>query len=51
MALRATIHKADLHVSDSDRHYYDSHSLTVAKHPSETEERMMVRILAFALQA
>ena len=38
MALRATIHKADLHVSDSDRHYYGSHSLTIAKHPSETDE-------------
>ena len=51
MALRATIHKADLHVADSDRHYYGSHSLTIAKHPSETDERMMVRVLAFALQA
>ena len=51
MALRATIHKADLHVADSDRHYYGSHSLTIAKHPSETDERMIVRILAFALQA
>ena len=51
MALRATIHKADLHVADSDRHYYGSHSLTIAKHPSETEERMMIRIIAFALQA
>ena len=51
MALRATIHKADLHVADSDRNYYGSHSLTIAKHPSETDERMMVRIIAFALQA
>ena len=51
MALRATIHKADLHVADSDRHYYGSHSLTIAKHPSETDERMMVRVIAFALQA
>lgn len=51
MALRATIYKADLHVADSDRHYYGSHSLTIAKHPSETDERMMVRIIAFALQA
>ena len=51
MALRATIHKADLHVSDSGRHYYGSHSLTIAKHPSETEERMMVRLIAFALQS
>ena len=51
MALRATIHKTDLHVADSDRHYYGSHSLTIAKHPSETDERMMIRIIAFALQA
>ena len=51
MALRATIHKADLHVADSDRHYYSSHALTIARHPSETDERMMVRIIAFALQA
>ena len=51
MALRATIHKADVHVADSDRHYYGSHSLTIAKHPSETDERMMVRVIAFALQA
>ena len=51
MALRSTIHKADLHVADSDRHYYSSHSLTIARHPSETDERMMVRIIAFALQA
>ncbi|SAI39329.1 Uncharacterized protein conserved in bacteria [Bordetella ansorpii] len=49
MALRATIYKADLHVADSDRHYYGSHSLTIARHPSETDERMMVRLLAFAL--
>ena len=51
MALRATIHKADLHVADSDRYYYSSHALTIAKHPSETDERMMVRVLAFALNA
>ena len=51
MALRATIHKADLHVADSDRHYYGSHSLTIAKHPSETDERMMIRLLALALNA
>lgn len=51
MALGATIHKADLNVADLDRHYYADHSLTVARHPSETEERMMVRVLAFALHA
>ncbi|WP_019141724.1 YaeQ family protein [Noviherbaspirillum massiliense] len=51
MALKATIFKADLHVADMDRHYYAEHSLTIARHPSETDERMMVRLLAFALNA
>ena len=49
MALKATIFKAELQVSDLDRHYYASHSLTIARHPSETDERMMVRLVAFAL--
>ncbi|MEP3631501.1 MAG: YaeQ family protein [Shimia thalassica] len=51
MALKATIYKVELSVSDMDRHYYETHKLTVAKHPSETDERLMVRILAFALNA
>lgn len=51
MAQNATIYKVDLSVSDMDRHYYESHKLTVAKHPSETDERLMVRLLAFALNA
>jgi uncharacterized protein YaeQ len=51
MSQKATIYKVDLSVSDMDRHYYETHKLTVAKHPSETEERLMVRILAFALNA
>ncbi len=51
MALKATIYKADLQVADMDRHRYDSHALTIAQHPSESDERMMVRILAFALNA
>tara|TARA_R110002020_G_scaffold29585_7_gene93383 strand:+ start:8330 stop:8950 length:621 start_codon:yes stop_codon:yes gene_type:complete len=51
MAQKATIYKVELSVSDMDRHYYDTHQLTVAKHPSETDERLMVRILAFALNA
>ena len=51
MALKATICKATLQVSDMDRNYYGEHALTVARHPSETDERMMVRILAFALNA
>jgi uncharacterized protein YaeQ len=51
MALKATICKAALQVADMDRNYYADHALTVARHPSETDERMMVRILAFALNA
>lgn len=51
MALKATIFKANLQVSDIDRGYYESHSLTLARHPSETDERMMVRLLAFAQHA
>ena len=51
MAQKATIHKIELSISDMDRHYYETHNLTVAKHPSETDERLMVRILAFALNA
>lgn len=51
MALKATIHKAELTISDLDRGYYATHALTVARHPSETEERMMVRLVAFALFA
>ncbi|MDS1141447.1 YaeQ family protein [Pusillimonas sp. SM2304] len=51
MALRATIFKLDLHVADMDRGYYGSHVLTLARHPSETDERMMLRVLAFALYA
>ena len=51
MAAKATVYKAELSVSDMDRHYYATHALTLALHPSETEERMMVRLLAFALNA
>lgn len=51
MAQNATIYKVELSVSDMDRHYYETHKLTVAKHPSETDERLMIRILAFALNA
>jgi len=49
MALKATIHKANLDISDIDRNVYSEHNLTLARHPSETDERMMVRLLAFAL--
>ncbi len=51
MASNATIYKATLQISDMDRHYYEEHALTLARHPSETDERMMVRLLAFALHA
>lgn len=51
MALNATIYKAELQVSDMDRNYYATHTLTLARHPSETEERLMVRLLAFMLHA
>ncbi|TYB84007.1 YaeQ family protein [Oceaniovalibus sp. ACAM 378] len=51
MAQKSTIYKVELSVSDMDRHYYETHKLTVAKHPSETDERLMVRIVAFALNA
>jgi uncharacterized protein YaeQ len=51
MALKATICKAALQIADMDRNYYAGHALTVARHPSETDERMMARLLAFALNA
>ena len=51
MALRSTVHKAELQIADMDRSHYADHALTLARHPSETEERMMVRLLAFALHA
>lgn len=51
MALKSMIHKVQLQIADMDRHYYADHPLTVARHPSETDERMMVRLLAFALNA
>ena len=51
MALNSTIYKVELQISDMDRHYYATHALTLARHPSETEERLMTRLLAFALYA
>jgi len=50
MALKATIHKADVQISDIDRGLYADHAITIARHPSETDERMLIRLLAFALQ-
>lgn len=49
MALHATIHKADLELSDIDRGLYGDYPTTIARHPSETEERLIVRLLAYAL--
>jgi uncharacterized protein YaeQ len=51
MALKSTVFKANLSVADIDHGYYADHALTLARHPSETDERMMVRLVALALQA
>lgn len=51
MALKATIFKVELTIADMDRNYYGDHGMTIARHPSETDERMMVRVLAFVLYA
>ncbi|MCA6217750.1 YaeQ family protein [Ideonella sp. B7] len=49
MALKSTVYKAQLQIADMDRSLYADHSLTLARHPSETDERLMMRLLAFAL--
>ena len=49
MALKAIIHKAQLQIADMDRNVYVDHAVTIARHPSETDERMMIRLLALAL--
>lgn len=51
MAIKSTIFKAELRIADMDRNYYADHALTLARHPSETDERMMVRLFAFAMCA
>jgi uncharacterized protein YaeQ len=51
MALKSTIYKIDLNIADMDRQYYAQHSLTLARHPSETDERVMVRVIGFTLYA
>lgn len=51
MALKSTIFKAELQLADLDRAYFAEHALTLARHPSETDERMMIRLLAFAMHA
>lgn len=48
MAIKSTIYKAELQITDIDRHYYADHQLTIAKHPSESDERMVVRLFAFS---
>ncbi|MDH5571938.1 MAG: YaeQ family protein [Gammaproteobacteria bacterium] len=51
MALKSTIYKASISITDMDRNYYQSHTLTLARHPSETDERMMIRLLAYVINA
>ncbi|MFT5813752.1 MAG: hypothetical protein ACI9VT_001506, partial [Psychroserpens sp.] len=51
MALKATIKKATIHLSDMDRNYYDTIQLTIAQHPSENDRRMMIRLIAYLLNA
>ena len=51
MALKSTINKAIIHLSDMDRNYYDTLQLTIAQHPSETDRRMMIRLLTYVLNA
>jgi len=51
MALKATVYKAELNVADMDRDYYGTHALSIAQHPSETLQRMMLRVAAFAINA
>ena len=51
MALKSTIFKASLQIADIDHSYYADHNLTLARHPSETDDRMMVRLVALALNA
>ena len=51
MAIKSTIFKANLQIADIDHGYYTDHALTLARHPSETDERMMVRLAALALHA
>ena len=51
MALKATVFKAELQLADIDHGHYTDLGLTLARHPSETDERMMVRLAALALNA
>ncbi len=49
MALPSTIYRTNLQLADIDRGVYETLQTTVARHPSETEERLLARLLAFAL--
>ncbi|HIF6759409.1 TPA: YaeQ family protein [Serratia marcescens] len=51
MALKATIYKAAVNIADMDRHFYHDATLTLAQHPSENEQRMMLRLLAWICHA
>ena len=51
MATKATIYKANINIANMDTHYYGEHSLVIAKHPSENDLRLMVRLTAFILNA
>lgn len=51
MAIKATVIKLDLTISDMDRDYYQQHTLTMAQHPSETDQRLILRTIAFTLFA
>ena len=51
MTTKATVYKVELEISDIDRNYYATHSLTLAQHPSENDRRLMVRLITFALFA
>jgi uncharacterized protein YaeQ len=51
MAIKSTIFKANIQIADIDHGYYADHALTLARHPSETDERMMIRLVALALHA
>lgn len=51
MALGATVYKAQLSISDLDRNWYGQPTLTLARHPSETETRLMLRVLAWCMRA
>lgn len=51
MAIKATIYKASLNIADMDRNYYAEHNFTLAKHPSETDLRLMIKLVAFILNA